>query len=531
VTAKAKEQVLKALGEAATKMRQKLGESLASVEKYDAPPEDVTTPSLEALQAYSLGYRAQIVKGDWAAAVPSFQRAINLDPNFAMAYVALAASYANLNEIARAADDTRKAYELRERVSEREKFRIDSQYEYSVTGDLEATRKIYELWSQTYPRDFTPLGSLSAIYVNLGEYEQALAAAQHSLKLGPASGRTYWNLVNTYLALNRLNEATAEAEEALVHNLDPPFNHWLLYMVNFLQHDKAGMEREAAQLMDKPGYEDEMFFAESDTAAYAGQFVKARELTRRAADSARRADEEEMAASYKAEAALREALIGNNSLARRQAQDALALSNARDLEAWSAIALGLAGDSAQAMRLGNDLDKRFQKDTMVQTQFLPMIRAAIILADGMPAPGNASKNADKAVQALTTAVPYELGSRSGLYPAYLRGEAYLAAQQGAAAAAEFQKILDHPGVVVNSPTGALAHLGLGRAYALQAGVDVAAVSPPPHVNRKSPEQLAGDTPALQKARAAYQDFLALRKDADPDIPILKQAKAEYAALQ
>jgi serine/threonine protein kinase/Flp pilus assembly protein TadD len=500
-TANGKEQVLKALGEAATRVRVKLGESLASVQKYDAPAENVTTTSLEALQAYSLGYQAQVVKNDTAAAIPLFQRAVSLDPNFAMAYARLGTNYLNLGETARAAENARKAYELRERVSEREKFYIVSHYEGFVTGNLEETRKAYELWAQTYPRDYIPVGNLSSIYSNLGDFDKALAANQEALKLSPESGLSYTNLVNGYLAVNRLDEARETAQEAQTRNLDNPGNHLYLYQIDFLQHDAAGMQREAAGLMGKPGFEDALLYNESDTAAYAGQFSKARELTRRASESAQRADEKETAAAYEAEAAVREALVGNMSQAKQQAQAALTLSTGRDVEAISAIALGLAGDAAQATRLATDLAKRFPEDTVVQFNYLPTIHTAIALQAG---------TAGKAIEALVPAAPYELGGTSpsinfALYPIYLRGAAYVAAHQGIAAAAEFQKILDRPAVVQNEPIGALAHLGLARAYAL-----------------------SGDT---VKAKSAYQDFFALWKDADPDIPILIAAKSEYAKLQ
>jgi serine/threonine protein kinase/Flp pilus assembly protein TadD len=501
-TASGKEQVLKALGEGATKVRVKLGESLASVQKYDGPAENVTTPSLEALQAYSLGYQAQIVKRDVAAAIPLFQRAVSLDPNFAMAYARLGTNYYDLGQTARAAENIRKAYELRERVSEREKFYIVSHYEDLVIGNLEAARKTYELWSQTYPHDDTPRSNLSSIYASLGDYDKALTADQETLKLSPESGVSYTNLVVGYLTVNRLDEARETAQEAQAHNLDNPANHLVLYMIDFLQHDAAGMEREAAGLMGKPGFEDVMLYNESDTAAYAGQFSKARALTRRASESAQRADEKETAAGYEAEGALREALVGNMSQAKQQAQAALALSTGRDVEATSAIALGLAGDAAQATRLAADLAKRFPEDTIVQFNYLPTIHAAVALQGG---------SASKAIEALAPVAPYEqLGSAStasnyALYPIYLRGEAYVAARQGSAAEAEFQKIIAHPGVVENEPIGAVAHLGLARAYSL-----------------------SGDT---AKTQATYQDFFALWKDADPDIPILQQAKAEYAKLQ
>ena len=495
-TANSKEQVLKALGEAATKIREKLGESLASVQKYDAPTESVTTPSLEALQAYTLGVQAMTVKNDFPAAISFFQRAISLDPNFAMAYARLGTSYRNLHQRERAIENSRKAYELRERVSEREKFYIAAHYEDQTVGNLESARKTYELWAQTYPRDDVPTGNLGGTYQQLGEYDKALVSQQESLKLSP-DGIAYANLVGEYLIANRLDEAKATAQEAQAHHLDSPAIHINLYLVDFLQHDSAGMEREAATLMGKPGYEDNMLANESQTAGYTGQFAKKRELLRRAIDTAVRADEKETAAGYQAVAAVHETVVGNAAVAKQQAQAALALSNGRDVEGYSAIALALAGDSAQATRLGDDLAKRFPEDTVVQLEYLPMTRAAAALESG---------NAAKAIEALVPATPYELGLNLTIgYPVYIRGEAYLKLGQGSAATSEFQKIIDRPGAIQNEPVGALAHLGLARAYVL-----------------------SGDT---TKARTAYQDFFALWKDADPDIPILKEAKTEYAKLQ
>ncbi len=505
VTADRKEQVLRSLGAAATKLRKKLGESLASVQKYDAPPENVTTPSLEALWAYSMGFQRQVVERDYAAAIPFFQRAIHLDPNFAMAYARLGTSYSNLGEIASAAESTRKAYDLRERVSEREKLYIASHYEHFVTGNLEAARKAYELWAQTYLRDYVPPGNLASIYAGLGYWDKAVAAAQETVKLNPASGLANSNLVYNYLAIDDLSEAKATAQQAQAHQLDNPSTHLFLYVIDFLQHDAAGMKHEASSLMGKPGYEDLMLYNESETAAYAGQFSQARELTQRAAESARRAGKREGAAVYEAEGALWEALVGNMASAKQRAHTAVALSDGRDVTAIAATALGLAGDSAQATRIADDLAGRFPEDTIVQFDYLPIIHAAVALQGGRVT----TKAAEKAIGVLAAAAPYELGSPTAtvgfdLYAIYLRGDAYVAAHQGPAAVTEFQKILDHPGVVANEPIGALAHLGLGRAYAL-----------------------SGDS---IKAKAAYQNFLTLWKDADPDIPIYKQAKAEYARL-
>jgi eukaryotic-like serine/threonine-protein kinase len=492
VTANGKEQVIKALGDAATKLREKLGESLASVQKYDAPPENVTTSSLEALQAYSLGYQTQVVKGEAAGAIPFFQRAVKLDPNFAMAYARLGTQYFNLGETARAAESIGRAYDLRERTSDRENFYISSHYEDLVTGNLEAARTTYELWAQTYPGDHSPEQNLSNIYLEFGEYEKALKAAQEAVRLDPGSGESYGNLIAVYRDVGRLDKARATAEEARAQNFDGPYIHRFLYDVDFLQHNAAGMDHEAAGLMGKPEYEGAMLYVESTTAAHGGEFAKARELTRRAVDSAQRADEPEIEAEYKADAAIREALAGNIAVAKQGAQAALALANGKDVEADSAIALGLAGDSAQAERLAADLGKRFPEDTRVRLDYLPMIHASIALQSG---------DASKAVEALRAAVPYPFF----YYSVYLRGQAYMAARRGTAAEVEFQNIFDHPGVLVNDVIGALTHLGLGRAYAL-----------------------AGDN---AKAKTAYQDFLALWKNADPGVPILQQAKAEYVKLK
>jgi eukaryotic-like serine/threonine-protein kinase len=499
--ARDKNHVLDAVGEMASAMRGKLGESLASVQKYDAPAENVTTPSLEALQAYSLGYKAQVVKNDYAAAIPFFQRAVSLDPNFAMAYARLASNYFNLNQTVRAAEASRKAFELRERVSEREKFYIASHYGHFVTGNLEDARKSYELWAQTYPRDSSPSNNLAVIYNNLGDYPDTLARAQQTLKMNPGSGTSYSNLITAYLSVNRLDEARATADEAKARNLDSPLNHANLYLIDYLQHDAAGMEREATQLMGKPGYEDVALYYEAETAACAGQLAKAKELSQRAEESAQRADEKETAAGYEAEAALRSALVGDMAFAKQQAEAVLPLSEGGDVKAMSAMALGLTGDSATAMRVADDLNHRLPEDTIVQYDYLPLIRAAVALHNGAP---------EKAIAALAPAAQYELGAASQnlnflLYPVYLRGLANLDAKRGTDAAAEFRKILDHPGVVLNEPIGPLSVLGLGRAYALASESD--------------------------KARTEYQNFFALWSNADPGVPILQQAKAEYSRLK
>src|SRR5579864_1641686 len=493
-----KNHVLDALSKVASEMRSKLGESLASVQRYDAPPENVTTPSLDALKAYSLGYQATVVKSDSSAAIPLFQQAITLDPNFAMAYARMGTSYFNLYQTVRATESLRRAYELREHLSERERLYIASHYEIVVTGNLDAARKVLELLAQTYPRE-TPYTNLGIIYSQLGDYDLALDAFEKAVRIGPATGNRYANLVNGYLQLNRLDEAKATVREAQSKNIDSPEIHVNLYWAAFLQNDAAGMEREAASVESDRGYQYEMLNRESETALYRGQLAKARILAQRAVEAARKEDEKEAAAVYEAQAAVREALVGNMDLAKQAAQTALASSNGRDAEALSAIAMAIAGDSKQAGRLADDLAKRFPEDTIVQFHYLPTIHAAALLR------GSVNSVATDSL----AATPYELGGNLLtlnfiLYPVYVHGEAYLTAKKGTAAAAEFQKILDHPGAVRSEPIAALAHLQLGRAYALSGQPD--------------------------KAKSSYNDFLTLWKDADPDIPILTEAKAEYAKL-
>jgi eukaryotic-like serine/threonine-protein kinase len=495
-TADNKEQALKALGGAVTKLRAKLGESLSSVQKFDTPIEQATTPSLEALQAYSAGRKTMVGKGDSAAAAPFFSRAIQLDPNFAMAYAALGNAYSNLAEMGLAADSISKAYELRGGVSEREKFYIESHYFHFVTGDLEKARRVYEIWAQTYPRDVGPLTNLAVIDSFLGNYEKSLAMATEAVRLSPGDSQNYANLVDAYIFLNRLDQARTAAAEAQSKKLDSPDLRIYLYMVAFLQNDAAGMQQQVAWSAGEPGVEDALLANEADTAAYTGNLHKAREFSRRASTSAQLAEEKETAAAYEASAAVREALLGNTKEARKSSEAALALSTDRDTQYGVALALVSAGDDSRGKALANQLAEQFPEDTAVQFCYLPTIHALLALRRG---------DSSKAVEALRPATPYELGVAARLYPAYVRGEAYLAGHQGTEASAEFQKILGHRGVVVNEPIGELAQLGLARAYVLQ-----------------------GNT---AKAKAAYQDFLTLWKDADPDIPILKQAKAEYVKLK
>jgi eukaryotic-like serine/threonine-protein kinase len=489
-----KEHVLNALGTAATAIRAKLGESLSTLQRFDTPLEQATTPSLDALQAYTLGRKA-MAGSDWAAAVPLFQQAIRLDSNFAMAYARLGTCYRNLGESTSGAASIREAYELRERASEVEKFYIEAHYYEIVTGEMEKTRRVDELWEQTYPRDYSPASDLETIYVFSGQYDKALAVTRESLRRAP-NAVGYAELVFCYIALNRPDEARSTIEEAQAKRLDSPDLHTFMYLLAFLQNDAATEAQQLAWAAGKPGVEDQLLASEAATAAYSGKMEKARELSRRAVASAQQAEEKETAAGYAANAALWEALYGNAVEARQWAKTALGLSNGRDVQFSAALALAFAGDTVRARSLADDLDKRFPEFTVIQFNFLPTIRAQLALSGNDPS---------KAKEALQPAVPYELGLPGELYPVYVRGEAYLASHQGIEAAAEFQKILDHRGIVLNSPNGALAHLELGRAYALQ-----------------------GDT---AKARTAYRELLTLWKDADPRIPILKEARTEYAKLK
>ena len=498
-----KNHVLDALGRVGTEIRAKLGESLASVQKYDVPPSDVTTPSLEALHTYSLAMKARTY--DFSTPIQIMHHAIEQDPNFAMAYAQLGVMYVNISETERGAENIRKAYALRDRVSEREKLYISSHYDQMVTGDLRAARKDYELWAQIYPRDIAPPANLGVICFHLGDFPKLFSYTQKAISLGPSSkGEHSANEIWTYLLLNRIDEAKemALAEE---RNPDETSHHLVLYQIYFLQRDFASMKRELDALVGNATWGDAALNIEANSSAYFGQITRGREFTRRAVEAARKADKPEAAAAYQAEAAIAEALTGSQALSLQRAKTALALSNSNDIEAMSALAFSLAGDDADASRLATDLDRRFPQNTILQLNYLPTIRAATELWNT-----RGRGNAQKAIQILDPVAPYELGITAlseglSLYPVFVRGEAYLAAKNGAAAALEFQKIIDHAGVVQNEPIGALAHLGLGRAYALS------------HDSAK--------------AKIEYQNFLNLWKDAEPNIPILKAAKAEYAKLE
>ncbi len=501
VTAEDKEHVLRALDEAATTLRKRLGESLSTVEKFDAPLDQATTPSLAALKAVSAGRKVLQEKGP-EAAIPFFNRAVELDPNFAAAYSALGISYYNLREPGLASENLQKAYDLRDKVSEREKFRISGNYYLLVTGELEKAIQTYETWAQTYPRSNEPLGNLGVDYTYLGQYESAVNASLEDLRLYPGSAAAFTNLVALYTALNRPDDAKAKYQEAVAHKVNNPILHGNRYGVAFFEGDTAEMQRQLDSSKNKPGADVLLSFA-SDTDAYYGHLASARERSLSAVESALHSDAKETAAEWQINAALREAEFGNAARAREAIASALGTAATRDVQILAALASARIGDVEQARRISDDLAHRFPLDTMINRYWLPTIYASIEIS---------RNDAAKALELLRTAAQYELGTPSpqfevgaSLYPAYVRGQAYLSLHQGKEAAAEFQKYLDHKGIALNSPLAALARLQLGRAYVL-----------------------SGDE---AKARSAYQDFLALWKDADPDIPIYKQAKAEYAKLQ
>ena len=489
-----KEDVLNALSQIARRFRTRVGESLATVEKYDTPLIDATTPSLEALKAYSLALKKFATGGD-IASMPFFRRAGELDPNFAMAYAYLSTAQSNHRAPELAAENIRKAYELRAKVSERERFYIESHYYWNGTGELEKAVSVFEQWQQTYPGYYSPYLTVALIYKRLGNPEKALEEAREAMRLEPNHALCYFNVGADYIILNRLDEAEAVFKQAEERKLENEALSKSRYTLAFLKGDTARMAQVAAAAMGKPGQEDYILAIQADTEAWYGRLKNAHELKRRATDSALYNSVKEAASAYQAEGALLESASGNLKVARTDANAALKLSPNRDVREMAAVAMAQAGDTAAAEKLAAGLDKDFPLDTLVQRYWLPTIRAAISLH---------RKDPGRAVQQLQVTNAIELGEPR-LIVIHLRGEAYLMLHDGIRAEAEFQKFIDHRTFVANAEWGALARLGLGRAYVLQA-----------------------DT---VKAKAAYEDFLTLWKDADPDIPVLQHAKAEYAKLQ
>lgn len=501
VTAANKEKVLDTLGDAAARLRGELGESLATVQKFDVPLSQATTSSLEALKAFSLGVRAGMQKST-TQSIAYYQRAVELDPNFAAAYRGLANSYASLAELGRASEYQGKAFEFRSHSSEREKLAIAADYYRFVTGELDKSAQTYQEWIENYPRDDAAYSALGIAYASLAQYEKAANAHRENLRLAPDVGAPYMNLGNCLLALQRFDEARQIAKAALAQNLDDYILRNEFYALAFIGHDTSGMEEQAAWFRSQPDSEHFGLALESDTQAYSGHLSRARDLTKQAIDSAVRNDSRENAAIWQDNQALREAAFGNLGEARSNAEAALKLEPAsQSVQLESALALAMAGENARTEALARDLDRHFPLDTQVQSLWLPAIQAQLELN---------RKNPAAAIDRLAATTRIDLGqiqfinNISCLYPVYIRGQAYLAAGKGSDAAAEFQKILDHSGIVWNCWTGALAHLGLARAYAL-----------------------SGEAP---KAQAAYQDFLTLWKDADANVPVLKEARAESAKL-
>jgi tetratricopeptide (TPR) repeat protein len=508
VTAESKEKILDALGQAASKLRGELGESLATVQRFDVPLAQATTSSLEALKAYSLGARESALP----AALPHNQRAIELDPNFAMAYRALGWDYSNLGEAARASEYFTKAFQLRDHATDWERLVITADYYSTVTGEIDKAAQAYQERIASYPRVSGGYVNLGTEYAAQGQYEKALEETRQALSLDPDFVGSYGDVGNYALALQRFDDASHAIRDAQARKLDAGLLHNVRYALAFLRGDSATMEEQLQWYADKPD-ENFGFSLASDTEAYAGHLGKARELTKRAVESAVVADNKESGALWQAIAAQREAAFGNPAQAKQAAGGAYKLvPGSQGVAAESALAFAMAGDKSRAESLTEDLGKRFPLDTQIQSLWLPAIEAQLALH---------KKNPALALNTLQAASPIELGqigfvlNMSCLYPVYVRGEAYLADGQGKAAAVEFQKILDHSGIVWNCWTGALAHLGMARANTLEI---------------KTSEGADADA-ARVRALTAYEDFLTLWKDADPDIPILKQAKAEYSKLK
>jgi serine/threonine protein kinase/tetratricopeptide (TPR) repeat protein len=500
-TAPGKEKVLDALGQATTNLRTHLGESLTTVQSFDVPLEEATTPSLEALGALTQGRQAQLTDGD-SASIPYFKRAVELDPNFALAYATLGTAYANLRESDLAKENYQKAYDLRTRASAREQFALTAFYYNDVTGDLEKANQTYQLYARAYPREWVTHNNLGANYAALGQWANALSEVREAVRLNPDSGVAYGNLVEYYCRLERFAEAKETYQQAEMRGLEYPDLHYYRYGVAFLEGDTAEMRRQAEWAAGKPGREDVLLSTESDSAAFAGRLAAARELSQRAADSARHSGENETAARRQLNEAIREAEFGYPAEARSLATAALRLSSTRSTRVLAAMVFARAGDSAAAVKLVDELHKQNPESTKLNVYWLPSIRAAIELS---------RQNPNGAIEALAAAVPYELGTAGPqpelgalFYPIYLRGSAYLALHQGAAAVAEFEKYRQHRGIAINSVSAGLAPLGLARAYAMR-----------------------GDVKA---SRAVYELFLHAWQGADPETPAFKEARAEYARL-
>lgn len=507
--ATSKEKVLDALGQAASKIRSELGESLASVQKFDVPLALATTNSLEALKLYSLGIRTFDEKGP-PDSLPYFQRVVQIDPNFAAAYRLQGLVYAGLGQTDRATEYFTKAFHLQDRVSEWERLAITADYYMNVTGELNKAAATYERWTDLYPNN-GPISTLGIVYALQGQYDKAIETTNRALDFGPSYG-SYANLASYNLALQHFDEAQKALDQAQGKRMDGLQIRATRYGLAFLRSDAAAMAEQQKWFTGKPEENYGLSLA-GDTEAYRGHLRVARELTARAVVSAIRADNKDGGATWLANAALREAAFGNDVEARQTAAKALKLAPAsQGIEAEAALAFAMTGDPARAESLAQNLDKRFPLDTQMQSLWLPAIRTQVAIS---------GKNPGYILTDPQNVSPVEYGGMlftvnpTCLYPTYIRGNAYLRAGRGKEAAVEFQKVLDHSGLVWNCWTGALAHLGVARANALQA----------------TTSQGAEADAARARAKSAYSDFLILWKDADPSIPILKQAKAESAKLR
>jgi DNA-binding winged helix-turn-helix (wHTH) protein/tetratricopeptide (TPR) repeat protein len=497
-----KEDVLDALSQTASRLRARFGESVATVRSHDTPLAEATTPSLEALKAYSAGLKVHFSSGA-RAALPFFKRAVEIDPEFAMAHAYLGRVYANLDESDLSAESIRKAWELRDRTSDRERFAIAVRYEALVTGNLDELRQTSEAWARLYPRDPQPYMGQTLCDRAAGQYDKAAAETRKAIEADPDFGIGYSGLAANYVYLGRLQEAEHTLKEAAGRGLDSDEFAMLRYDMAFLRGDQAGLQREAARARERSGGDNWISNKEAFALAYSGHLEQARRMSGRAVDQALQAGQRERAGLWEAGAAVREAFFGNAAEAKKRALAARELTKDREAEYGSAFALALSGDSSGAQALADDLEKRFPEDTSVRYSYLPVLRARLALNRG---------EASKALEVLQVSVPYELGVHGcmvhalfgALYPVYVRGEAYLASHRGAEAAGEFQKILDHRGIVMSDPVGVMGRVGLARALAM-----------------------AGDA---TKAQIAYRAFLALWKDADADVPMLQKARAESAKL-
>ncbi|MGA3104652.1 MAG: protein kinase [Terriglobales bacterium] len=496
VEAESKEQVLKSLDKAASSLRGKLGESIGSVQKFATPLEQATTSSLEALQAFSRGEQAH-QRLDDEHAIPDLKRAVELDPNFAMAYATLGVAYNNITQTQLADTYITKAFDLKERASERERLYISSHYYDIVTGDVDKAIEVYLQWVQTYPRDTPPRDNLSLRYALIGQQDKALASSMEAMRIDPKDSYAFQNVADAYERLNRFDEAKAVADQGVAQNMGDSI-HFTLFDLALQRHDEAG-QRQVVEWATGRTYEPllKWFWARSQWTL--GKVKTARADDAKGDAAAKQVGYKELSGIILAMEAMDEVHVGNAAEARRKISEALAASQDHETRSICMVALASTGDGVRSQKMADEMAHQYPTQTVLNKVWIPVAAAFTDLQQNRPA---------QAIARLETSVPYELGSgpgASGYMINSLRAEAYLRLKDGAKAAAEYRKILDHPGIDPEDVTYTLSHLGMGRALALQ-----------------------GNTAG---AKSAYQDFFAAWKDADPDVPILRQAKAEYEKLQ